>query len=203
MPGAVTHLNAAYCFKEKYEGTLDLPQFYLGAVCPDAVNVNGHAPKELRWPAHLRNADLKVWENNIIYFYNENYGKIDHSYLLGYVIHIITDIVWDKEYDSALFAVMYKNGVAPNMLKAERWCEIDGYEASQKDSLWLKSVLDDLKVATPIDVGTLSKEDVALWQHGILNKELDESLKPKYINEDLMHLFFESVTKKMMEIVKK
>ncbi len=203
MPGVVTHLKAAYIFQSKYNKVLNLAQFYLGAVCPDSVNINGHAEKSVRWPAHLRNSDINVWENNVASFCSENLEKIDKSYLLGYVLHIITDIVWDKEQDPALCVVMYKNGVPADKLKQTRWKEIDCYEAKQINQQWYNSVLDYLKLAEPLDIGTVSSSKVALWKEMILNKEYDRGLVAEYINDDFMNVFLESVCNNMLKIVKK
>ncbi len=202
MPGAVTHLKAAHVFLEITGIPLNQPLFFLGSVSPDSVNINGHAPKSVRWPAHLRDADLAVWECNAKKFYEENSGKVNESYLLGYIMHIITDIVWDREYDGPLFAVMYKNGVPKDELKKSRWREIDGYELRQKNTDWLKNALENLKQAEVVNIGTLLCEDISVWRGKILEKKYDNDIVSRYINDDLMDSFFESVCENMLRIIK-
>ena len=67
MPNIMIHEKVAYNIAQKHKN-LDTPNFYLGALAPDAVNLNGFASKEKRWTSHLRDKDLKVWRKNIIEF---------------------------------------------------------------------------------------------------------------------------------------
>ena len=70
MPNIFIHEKVAYNIakENKY---LDTPNFYLGVMAPDAVNLNGFAPKEERWTSHLRDKKLSTWRQNIIDFYNK------------------------------------------------------------------------------------------------------------------------------------
>ncbi len=203
MPGAITHLKAAHIYIEKVGGIESIPDFYLGSVCPDSVNLNGHAPKEIRWPAHLRDKDLQVWESNAKRFYNEYSDVYERSYLLGYILHIITDIVWDREYDRPLCAVMHKNGVATEDLKKMRWQEIDGYELRQEGKAWHSEMLCELKNAQPKDMGTLNAEDIDCWRTKIFEKNYDRTIVSKYIDDAFMQSFFDSVIENMLKIVKR
>ena len=110
MPGPITHLYAAFYYNvrqtEKYPA-----EIYLGAVSPDSINVDGLAPKEKRWPAHLRDKDLKVWLNNAREFYLNNKGKTDEAFLKGYIIHLVTDIVWDSSFNAELYEKLTADGV--------------------------------------------------------------------------------------------
>ena len=129
MPGPITHLYAAFYYNvrqtEKYPA-----EIYLGAVSPDSINVDGLAPKEKRWPAHLRDKDLKVWLNNAREFYLNNKGKTDEAFLKGYIIHLVTDIVWDSSFNAELYEKLTADGVLNENLKEERWNELYGYEIS-------------------------------------------------------------------------
>ena len=51
MPSAIVHLKAAFDLADKLN-VKNLGQFYVGAVSPDAVNIDGFAPQEVRYPAH-------------------------------------------------------------------------------------------------------------------------------------------------------
>lgn len=201
MPGAITHLKAAHIYIERVGGIDNAPQFYLGSVCPDSVNLNGHAPKEIRWPAHLRSGDLSVWESNAKRFYEENRNLYDSSYLLGYILHIITDIVWDREYDRPLCAMLHKSGVETENLKKMRWREIDGYELRQVGLDWHTEMMDNLKRAEALSIGTLNHNDISCWRTKIIEKDYNKDIVSSFVDDDFMDEFFNSVIENMLKII--
>ena len=70
MPTCLFHLNVSKKIAEKYP-KYDTPNFYIGTIAPDAVNLNGFAEKNIRWAAHKRAKNLDEWKQNIIEFYNK------------------------------------------------------------------------------------------------------------------------------------
>ena len=116
MPGPITHLQAAYYYnvshKKRYNSAL-----YLGSISPDCVNINGQAPKEVRWPAHLRCEDLDEWLANARRFYIDNKSTADESFLKGYILHILSDIVWDKDFNLPLYKILLKDNVSKETLQ--------------------------------------------------------------------------------------
>lgn len=70
--------------------------FYLGVMVPDSVNAYGFASKEERWKAHKRDVSLDIWTENIVKYYKENSSKYERCYLMGYLIHVLTDIMCVK-----------------------------------------------------------------------------------------------------------
>ncbi len=193
MPGPITHLKAIHCYNKSHSNAFD-EAIYLGGVSPDSVNINGHAPKSIRWPAHLRDADLEVWLENAKSFYINNKGKLDEAFLRGYVLHIITDIVWDKEFDRPLFMLLGCSGVPKEELKSERWNEIYGYEQQQVTREWfLDEALPKLKAAKPMSVGTLKEIEVKDWQNSIVSLNLALGHPPKFVNDKFLDLFFKRI----------
>ncbi len=186
MPGPITHLKAAYYYNVKH-GNRFGGMLYLGSISPDSVNINGHAPKEIRWPAHLRHSDLDKWTQNAERFYNKNKGTVDEAYLKGYILHILTDIVWDLSFDWPLYTVMLKSGIELGNLKTERWNELYGFEQSDSQNKWFSDdVLPLLADAKAEDIGTLKKETVTLWQKKIVSKQLESGNKPRFVDEKLI-----------------
>ena len=94
MPSSNIHLKVAYELNKRLN--INSIDFIVGNISPDAVNLNGFAPRELRWTAHLRDKDLNIWKNNAIEFYENNKKSINNNFLLGYVTHILTDIIHDE-----------------------------------------------------------------------------------------------------------
>ena len=199
MPGAITHLKAAYLYNEKV-GVQDEGLLYLGSISPDSVNISGHADREIRWPAHLRSSDLDVWLNNAELFYKQNIKRYNKSYLLGYILHIVTDIVWDMEFDKPLFFVMNKSGIAKEELKKARWAELDGYEKRQQSTDWYYNVIRKLESAAASDISTLSAENINIWRQMVIERKFDENATSRFINDEIMNSFFDSVIQKMQEI---
>ncbi len=200
MPGPITHLKAVYLYNKAHSECFG-PAIYLGAISPDSVNINGHAPKAIRWPAHLRVADLDAWTENAREFYNNNKGKTDEDFLKGYILHIITDILWDKEFDMPLFALLKRSGVEASQLKTERWNELYGYERLQTAEPWLTDdVLPKLRSCPPQTVGTLVEGEVKVWQSRVVDLKLPEGHPPKFVDDEFMALFFKNIIKLADEI---
>ena len=108
MPNIFIHEKVAYNIakENKY---LDTPNFYLGVMAPDAVNLNGFAPKEERWTSHLRDKKLSTWRQNIIDFYNKEKSNYASYFLDGYLIHILTDIIFDDYFYSNVIDLIKKD----------------------------------------------------------------------------------------------
>ncbi len=202
MPGPITHLKVAYIYNKEMGGKFS-PQLYLGSICPDSVNVDGHAEKEIRWPAHLRDKDLNVWYQNAKRFYEENITKYDNSYLVGYILHIVTDIAWDMWFDGPLFAEMYKSGVPKEELKETRWAELYGYEKHQSKLPWFSETAVCLKVTTAENIGTVTAFKTEILKSRIINREIPEGREPIFINDGFMTLFFAKTVELASEIFQK
>ncbi len=193
MPGPITHLKAAYCYNQKHNFEFG-DELYLGSISPDCVNINGHAPKSLRWPAHLRSANLNEWLENTKGFYNVNKGRVDESLLRGYILHILTDIVWDRSFDRTLYNLLLGIGIQPENLKAERWNEIYGYEQTELSSPWLlDTVLPALKKAAPTEIGTLDVSQMALWRDSVAEFCLEKGKPPRFADNLFMNAIFDEV----------
>lgn len=201
MPGPITHLKAANIF---LDGSIKEPSaFYLGSISPDSVNINGHAEKAKRWPAHLREKDLDAWLDRVKSFWNENKNtKEDQSFLKGYLLHIITDIVWDMYFERELFTLFTAGNVAPEQRKAMRWCELYGYEKLQLELPWFKcEVLPLLAAAKPETVGTLDANEVVIWQQRIISGELEQGRFPFFLDDSFMNRFLDKVCSITKEIL--
>lgn len=192
MPGPITHLQAAYYYNVRQEKKYPA-EIYLGSISPDSVNVNGFAPKEKRWPAHLRDADLKVWLKNAREFYVNNKGKTDEAFLRGYIIHLVTDIVWDAYFNDEIYKKLVSVGVNYENLKDERWNELYGYEQLEVGLEWYNEVLECVKSAKAIEIGTLRVEEIEILRETVIFNRLQKGKQPKFINNQLMSSFFAKV----------
>lgn len=192
MPGPITHLQAAYYYNVRQEKKYPA-EIYLGSISPDSVNVDGFAPKEKRWPAHLRDSNLKVWLNNAKEFYNLNTGKTDEAFLRGYILHLITDIVWDMYFNDEIYKKLLSVGVNKENLKDERWNELYGYEQLQVGTDWYDEILECVKSAKTIEIGTLKVEEIEILRENVIFNRLQKGNNPKFIDEKHMLSFFAKV----------
>ena len=198
MPGPITHLKAAYIYGEMFN-IEDKAALYLGAIVPDSVNVYGHAPKEMRWPAHLRHGDLNVWLNNAKEFYIKYKDTLNNDYLLGYIIHIVTDIVWDKYFDDKLYSLIPED--INEDKKTTRWNEIYGFEQKQLKLDWAGKMLKILKQSKPISISTLTPELIDKMKQSVINNEISKGREPKVLDDNFMNPFFIEVVKVMQNII--
>jgi hypothetical protein len=190
MPGPITHLEAAYFYNNMCNKAFG-GELYLGSISPDSVNINGHAPKQKRWPAHLRDQNLDKWIANAIAFYCQHKGTADEGFLRGYILHILTDIVWDKSFDMPLYNLLHNTGVPDDQLKHERWNEIYGYEQTQLKEKWLKkTVMPKLSSTDAKIIGTLKLSEVEQWRQKVVNLELPKGTHPRFVDKTMTEMLF-------------
>ena len=157
MASCMIHLYAGWLYAQKNTEFLDQPNFYLGCILPDCVNLGGFAKKEIRWHSHLRAADLSQWEENALAFYQKNRDSISAPLLTGYVIHILTDILWDRYFHEEIWSQAQKmepqiqNGFDPG------WNECFRFDKERLISPWWQNAIRPLlEQACPIPINGLS-----------------------------------------------
>ena len=159
MATTFMHLYVAQALAEQL-AVSDRSQYYLGSIAPDSVNVDGFAEKAVRWKAHLRHKDFVQWYQNVSAFYRANRDTFpDRNLLLGYAVHILTDLAWDG---------YYFNRIRPHMQSLEH-PPIPDWDACIQDSFrydsgqihaewWEKRVKRQLRQAVPQPIGSVSAE---------------------------------------------
>ncbi len=175
MPSAIVHLKAAYDMAEILN-IQDQGQFYLGAVSPDAVNIDGFADQSVRYPAHIRSLDYEQWKRNVRDYckLGKSLCKDDKDFLKGFLLHVFTDIYWDELAQPVLFAALRANGAAKEQLRELKWQELYRFNNSLQGDWLYKEVLPKLRAAKPIPVTTVTEE---------LLKRYAEHLCTDYMNK--------------------
>ena len=98
MAYPMTHLLIAKNLAEKQVFHItNMPQYYLGAMAPDAVwfsEVNDKKKSHLITSDETWGAvdDNEGWLKNVQEFFAKNYNKGDNDFLCGYCTHILTDM---------------------------------------------------------------------------------------------------------------
>ena len=101
----MVHLAVAHEFARRKGELLADGSYYLGAIAPDAVHMRKNYERQHKAASHFtlnksREADLKVWIADAL----ANYDATSHdSFSLGYVIHVLTDVLWTDGEGGMIF----------------------------------------------------------------------------------------------------
>lgn len=187
MPTTVIHEIVAKKISDKYP-YLDNYDFYFGSIAPDAVNLEGFAEKSLRWNAHLRDSNLETWKKNIIDFYNHEEKSL---FLKGYIIHIMTDIIYDQYiYDEVIEKIEKLNVENPHRYMTK---EMDTF-GNNKNHLYVINCLKNSNQT--FEIRNISKELLSKWKEKIINQKL-ENRTSAYITEEVIDKLFLLTTKEL------
>lgn len=157
MPSIMFHELIGYKFAKKNK-KYDCNSFYLGLIVPDSVNAYGFAEKEARWKAHARDKDLYKWQANILKFYKDNIGSFEQSYLTGYLVHVLTDIICDKIYIEELYPVLLDEGYNYNTAYSHYEEGIRKFENSNLKEEWWQYVKQKFLDAEIIEINDMPKK---------------------------------------------
>lgn len=202
MPNIFIHEKIAYNIAKKLN-YLDTPDFYLGALSPDAVNVLGFAKKEERWTSHMRDKNLSLWRNNIYNFYHEEKNNYPSTFIDGYIIHILTDIVFDDYfYNDIVKSIIndQKNTKDAHSLLQKYMNE---YAIKNKDNQEINYIKEKLNQAKSIKIKNISKEKLTTWKNQQLIYETSSLKSNPYITDNLIEKLTNIVQEEYVNIVNK
>lgn len=188
MPSLIIHQKIGYEMSKKL--LLNSYDYYLGIIAPDAPNVDGFAPKVERWTAHVRDSDLKEWRIKLKKFYLKNKNKYIKDFLIGYYIHILTDIIYDdyfyQKIKNNILAFGYLNDNTHQLMSNDM--EMYNFSESEK----LNEILSSKE--NTYHINNISNEILKKWKNKIIKqpKYQNQSI---FINEDII----EEITNKVYE----
>lgn len=193
MPNTVVHEEVGYYLSKKLD--VSSYEFYLGLMAPDAVNVEHFANKQERWTSHVRDTDLNIWKENLKKFYKEEKNKINNDFLLGYTIHILTDIVYDEYFEEKIHKEILKNNQEKDYWYI-KWSDMDKY--SFKEQSIINTIL--LKNNNYIEIKNITKEKLLKWKEKYLKNQsnLNKSL---YFNQKIIDNLNIRVEEELKEII--
>ena len=169
MPSILFHELVGYKIAQKNK-KYNTNNFYLGLMVPDSVNAYGFASKEERWRTLVRDENLDIWQKNIINFYNENKGKFEETYLAGYVVHVLTDIVCDRIYQNKLYPKLLKEGFNYNSAYSYYEKGIEKLENSNINKNWWKEAKEKFQNASVFPISGMEKQMILDEVKYTLNK---------------------------------
>ncbi len=176
MPSGLIHLTIAELYFQRDSQTdkriVSLPDFLLGCIAPDAVNLGKMASQELRYAAHLRSRDIPVWLNNIHAYRAEKEAAFAErpDVLRGLLMHLYTDIAWDETVQPELFRRMGAAGIPRSEFSRRKWQEMAVLESQIRSWSNTEHALEELKKAGPCAVTTVTAEQVSAWQQETLRR---------------------------------
>lgn len=186
------HLKVGYEIGKKLK--VNKYKYYLGLLAPDTPNLYGFAPKNERWSAHIRKADLNEWRKSLKKFFKNNKNNYDKSFLLGYYIHILTDIVFDE-----FFYNQVKNTIIKANYKKEEAHKImseDMYNYYFKEYEEIKEILKSSNLC--YNINGLTKEEIIKWKNKNINRLISIN-KSKYIKESIIKELINKVNEELYE----
>ena len=180
MPEINIHEKVAYELAKKHN--LYSRDFFLGNLAPDSVNVYGFAPKEERWTSHIRRKDRNEWRKSLKEFYEEEKDNYNKDFILGYITHILTDIV----HDDYLYLKQRQQ------IKKDHNCDNDkAHQILREDmekyrfSTW-QEIINVLKSNSKYyEILNITKEKEEEWLNKKINEYLDENQSIYQTEEDI------------------
>lgn len=178
---------------------LDTKDFYLGALAPDTINLHyGFAPKELRWTAHQRKEDLADWKESIKYFYQKEKDNYPRNFILGYITHILTDIVFDESFYSDITNKMLNDNIPSTDTHNLMRKDMEYYAANSKYKNVIKEKLTNQQDF--YNILNITKEDMRLFTEKNLNTNYEE-LPSKYFKEEIIDKLALQVKKELTDYI--
>lgn len=192
MPNIRIHEEVAYLYAKKNK-EFDNKYFYLGVLAPDTPNLNGFGPKEERWMAHQRDKDYDKWLENIKRFYKDNKDSYNKYFIFGYYFHVITDIVYDKDFYLDIREIILKDNISLEDSHNVMRQDMDYYGSTFKEYDYIKNKL--LEIDEYFDIINIKKDKLKAWKE--LNLKEEKVKEPKYINKNIILKLEEFVEKEL------
>jgi hypothetical protein len=194
MPNIMIHEEVAYFLKDKIN--LSSYDFYLGVLVPDSPNLYGFAEKEVRWTAHIRRKDLNDWRIALKDFYNASLSNYPKDFLIGYVVHVLTDII----YDDLLYLNVRDKIMNDNISKEESHNvmrdDMDKYYFNEVENI--KRILNSNN--TSYEINGISKELMLAWKNKFINTNINTNTS-KYQTSDIIIILNNQVLKELPLII--
>lgn len=191
MPSAIIHVKVGYDIGKKY--SLNSYNYYLGLLAPDAPNLNGFAPKKERWQAHVRREDLTEWSRALLEFYLKNKENYPKDFLLGYYVHILTDIAFDEYFYQKIRTEIEKQGYKENAHQIMS-NDMETYYFTEFEEI--KEILKNSQVS--YNINNISHELLLAWKEKIINTS-NKTNNGKFVTETVIENLTNLVSKHLVE----
>lgn len=106
MALTMVHLAAADFWARRHPEYAESPEFFYGAISPDAVHVRDGNDKSHKNEVHLNNWQYPHPDDVIRYW-----AQRDAPFDIGYGVHVLTDGQWVPRYKERLPGILLPNGL--------------------------------------------------------------------------------------------
>ena len=106
MALTMVHLAAADLWAQRHPEYKRSPEFFYGAISPDAIHVRDGSDKSHKNEIHLNNW-ISPHPDDVIRYWQE----CDSPFDIGYGVHVLTDGQWVPRYKEKLPGIMRPNGL--------------------------------------------------------------------------------------------
>lgn len=151
MPLPMVHLGVAKNITDSGFTVKDLASFYLGVILPDAIHIRQDADRLAKNRTHLIPSGKKlkdIEERDLLRFIETNKDDVNLSFLWGYIIHVLTDMLWTRDVYRR-FVKGYKADTAP--IQDQHWAYYNDTDILDyilfKESPWRENVWQYLQQA--------------------------------------------------------
>ena len=180
MPNVMIHEEVGYYLSKKLNK--NSYNYFLGIIAPDAPNTYGFGKKEDRWLAHQRKKDYYEWRKSLKDFYDKEKNNYDEDFLLGYYIHILTDII----YDDYLY-LKVKDEILKDAIDKDKYHEIMRDDMDKyyfKEIEIIKDILSKENIT--YEINGISKELMLEWKNKAI-KDFAKENTSKYITNEVIN----------------
>lgn len=193
MPSTIIHEEVGVYISKKINITSY--DYYLGILAPDTPNLEGFAPKEERWQAHQREKDYDKWYEKSYNFYKNNKDNYNKDFIIGYYIHIITDIVYDELLYEEVKSEIKKKSEKEDPHDIMR-NDMDNYYFNEIEKI--KDVLESNN--NSYDILNISKNKLIKFKIKCLNN-FSKHNNSLFITEKVINKLNEEVYKKVKDVI--
>ena len=193
MPNVMIHEEVGYFLSNKLNK--NSYNYYLGLLAPDSPNTYGFGKKEDRWLAHQRRKDYNEWRNSLKEFYNQEKNNYNEDFLLGYYIHILTDIIYDDFLYLKVREEILKDGYSLEESHDIMRNDMDKYYFNEIEEV--KNILS--KGNETFEINGINKELMSKWKDKVL-EEFTNKNESIYITKELINTLNELVYKEVSNL---
>ena len=192
----MVHLLAAWAWAQDKPALRENPDYYLGAISPDAIHIRDGDDKSRKDAFHLHNWRTPA-PDEVLNYWRTHFTPFD----LGYGIHVLLDGQWAVGFRSRFPEMLLPNGKPDPKIYYNDTCitDFELYRSSPQTPFLLDMVK---RGRAPEDHPLLTRREFELWRQGTLKfyaRECPMQDPVRYINREYVEAFLRDCTGMMTQ----